>query len=78
MSASVAIKNNTFGRKEQYLTSVPTSGTYSTGDFVWNITPSLDVNSMFVLGWSRATTGSGHVIGTDWLRAYVSQLSPAT
>jgi len=77
MSASVAIRNNTFGRKEQYATSVPVSGTYTTGDFVWNIAPSLDVNSMFVLGWSRATTGSGHVIGTDWLRAYVSQLSPA-
>jgi hypothetical protein len=77
MSASVAIKNNTFGRKEQFLTSVPTSGTYTVGDFVWNITPALDANSMFILGWSRATTGSGHVIGTDWLRAYVSQLSPA-
>lgn len=78
MSASVAIRNNTFGRKEQYTTSVPVSGTYTAGDFVWNITPSLDVNNMFVLGWSRATTGSGHVVGTDWLRAYVSQISPAT
>lgn len=78
MSASVVVRNNTFGRKEQFSLSVPASGSYTQGDFVWNLQPSLDANSMAVLGWSRLTTGSGHVIGTDWARAYVSNLSPAT
>jgi hypothetical protein len=78
MSASVIVRNNTYGRREEYSSSAPSSGTYTVGDFVWNLAPSLDANDMVLLGWSRATTGSGHVIGTDWLRVYGSHLSPAT
>jgi hypothetical protein len=78
MSASVAVCNNTFGRKEQYASSIPVSGAYTRGDFVWNLLPSLDANNMAVLGWARLTTGSSHVVGTDWAVAYVSNVSPAT
>lgn len=78
MSTSVTVKNNTYGRKEQFSTAVPASGSFTQGDFVWNLSPSKDANNMALLGWVRATTGSGHTLGTDWLRAYVSDVSPAT
>jgi hypothetical protein len=33
---------------------------------------------MVVLGWSRLTTGSNHVSGTDWAICHVSHVTPAT
>lgn len=77
MSRTVRVSNNTYGRREEYSATVPTSGTYAQGDFVWNLAPSLDANSMCLIGWSRLTTGANHVVGTDWARVYGSQLSPA-
>jgi hypothetical protein len=58
--------------------SIPSSGWYYRGWFVKNTTPSIDANNMIILGWIRLTTGTGHVSGTDWAVARVSNVSPAT
>jgi hypothetical protein len=58
--------------------SIPSSGWYYSGWFVKNTTPSLDANNMVITGWIRLTTGTGHVSGTDWAVARVSNVSPAT
>jgi hypothetical protein len=64
------------GRRVQWLSSVPTVGHYTIGDMVWNTAPSIDANSLILLGWPRLTTGTGNTVGTDWGRAYVKQNSP--
>lgn len=58
--------------------SIPTTGNYIQGDFVYNTAPSIDGNNMILLGWSRITTGSAHVSNTDWGLCYVSTVTPAT
>lgn len=55
----------------------PSSGRYIAGEFVWNNAPAIDGSSMSILGFVRLTTGSNHVVGTDWARANVSNVSPA-
>lgn len=55
----------------------PSSGRYVAGEFLWNNGPALDGSNMSILGWSRITTGSAHVMGTDWARANASHVSPA-
>ncbi|MFG1302737.1 right-handed parallel beta-helix repeat-containing protein [Xanthobacter autotrophicus] len=50
-------------------TSIPTTGKYARGHFVWNLTPSVSAGKV-LLGWSRLTTGSAHVSGTDWSPVY--------
>lgn len=51
--------------------TVPTSGTYTAGDFILESTTAVKVT-----GWKRLTTGSGHVLNTDW--AYVGGLTLGT
>lgn len=51
--------------------TVPTSGTYTAGDFILEASTSVKVT-----GWKRLTTGSGHVLNTDW--AYVGGLTLGT
>ena len=58
--------------------AMPAVGAYKINEFVWNSAPTIDVSDMVLLGWSRLTTGSDHVSGTDWALAYVSHVSPAT
>lgn len=77
-SPTVEDWNNTYGKSKEFRTSAPTSGTYRTGSMVHNLTPTLDANNMVLTGWIRSGTGSGHVVGTDWLRMYASHGSPAT
>lgn len=53
--------------------SIPTTGAYVAGHFVHN-------NGASVLapyGWQRATTGSNHVLGTDWVAIADPFLRPA-
>lgn len=76
MHYSVEIINNTYGRKVSWDTAQPSSGSYTQGDYVHNIAPSLDGNSQTLKGWIRLTTGSGHVSGTDWANDYAEHLSP--
>ena len=44
------------------MSSVPTSGTYTAGDIVLESTTAGRVS-----GWKRLTTGSAHVLNTDWV-----------
>lgn len=49
--------------------TIPTSGTYLAGHFVQNTNRSVlgAASSQYVVfGWSRVTTGSAHVLNTDW------------
>jgi len=51
--------------------SVPTTGTYTIGSFVYNYAPTVS-GGKTLLGWQRLTTGSSHVVGTDWSLCYVT------
>lgn len=42
--------------------AMPTTGTFVRGHFVYNHGP----DAAEYLGWIRITTGSGHVLNTDW------------
>ncbi|GGR16906.1 hypothetical protein [Deinococcus ruber] len=49
--------------------AIPTSGTYTAGmvvDAITPITSGSGINQYTVTGWTRLTTGSTHVLGTDW------------
>ena len=48
---------------------MPTSGSYSIGSFVFNTNPTVQSGKV-LLGWSRLTTGSNHVLGIDWIPIY--------
>jgi hypothetical protein len=53
-----------------YGTAMPTTGTYNQGDYIKNTRPSIlgTTGSKYtVQGWSRITTGSAHVLNTDWV-----------
>jgi hypothetical protein len=50
---------------------MPTVGTYSVNDFVWNSAPTIGAGKV-LLGWSRLTTGNAHVALTDWSPCYVT------
>lgn len=49
-------------------TAQPASGWYYQGWFVRNRTPALATGKV-TLGWTRLTTGTGHVANTDWAAA---------
>lgn len=54
-----------------YASVMPTSGTFSAGDVVWNNAPSVlgSAGSRYIiLGWKRITNGSGNVLNTDWVQ----------
>ena len=72
------LRRDVSANEKKTASAIPTVGAYTIGDFVWHTAPTIDVNDMVLLGWSRLTTGSDHVSGTDWALAYVSHVSPAT
>lgn len=47
----------------------PATGTYRTGDWVPNSTPTI-ASGKVLLKWVRLTSGSAHVAGTDWTPIY--------
>lgn len=59
------------GATVSYASVMPTAGTYTRGSVVYNSTPDV-VSGKILLGWSRLTTGSGHVVGTDWSPIYTT------
>lgn len=68
----------TFGKSlslcSKTATAIPTSGTYLTGHFATNVNKTVlgvALSRYMVLGWSRLTTGSAHVLNTDWSEARV-------
>jgi len=51
--------------------AMPVTGTYEIGDYVRNINRSVlgtSPNKYVINGWSRITTGSAHVLNTDWVQ----------
>lgn len=61
--------NGSSGVTQTDATAKPTTGSYTIGDFVWNKSPAI-AGGKVLLGWSRLTTGSGHVADTDWAALY--------
>lgn len=62
-----------FGKVLNYcpasMSAMPTSGKYVKGHFVRNNNPAVAgvaTSQYIITGWSRLTTGSGHVLNTDW------------
>jgi Right handed beta helix region len=54
-------------------TAVPTSGKYVEGHVVQNTNPTIaGTRNRFVYGWKRLTTGTAHVLGTDWAEVGVT------
>lgn len=51
--------------------ALPTTGSYTAGDFILEASTAVKVT-----GWKRLTTGSGHVLNTDWV--YVGGLTSGT
>lgn len=51
------------------LGAMPTSGTWLQGQIVWHSGYTLTTGHI-LLGWKRMTTGSGHVLNTDWAAIY--------
>jgi hypothetical protein len=56
----------------QVAAAVPTTGYFYKGQFVEFTAPTLDGDGRYLSGWRRLTTGSAHVVGTDWALAYES------
>jgi hypothetical protein len=53
-----------------YATAMPSTGTWTAGDIVYNSNPSVlgSAGSQYVLhGWRRLTTGSANVLNVDWV-----------
>lgn len=67
------------GSKVSASTKMPSTGSYSAGDFVYNVAPpeeSGDPGSKYIVeGWKRVTNGSSHDKNADWLemRAYTGR-----
>lgn len=56
------------------VSSMPTTGSYTAGDFVVNSAPAIlgAPGSRYVVrGWIRITSGSAHVLNTDWTEARI-------
>ena len=54
-----------------FATAMPGTGYWKQGDFVENVAPAVSGNRV-ILGWSRLTTQSTNVAGTDWVPAYAA------
>ena len=56
------------------LAAIPASGTYKSGDFVpkSSYSEAGGAGSKYVvIGWNRLTSGSAHVLNTDWVEARI-------
>ena len=62
---SIPLQRGNTGR-EFFGNAMPTSGTFSKGDYASNINPSI-TGGVVILGWYRVTNGAGHVLNTDWV-----------
>lgn len=69
-SGDLPPNDTTLGVSRTYGSAMPVSGTYGKGSFVENLLPTLigtSPNQYTIAGWRRLTTGSAHVLGTDWV-----------
>lgn len=53
--------------------NMPSSGTYQAGQIV-NLTTPVNIDGLTGTGWSRLTTGSAHVLNTDWRELWVPSI----
>lgn len=53
------------GKRTWYRSAVPITGAFNQGDYVKNTAPVLTGGAV-ITGWIRLTSGSAHVLGTDW------------
>lgn len=63
------------GKGTYFLSAMPSSGSYTQGDWVRNTAPTIQgtaPNRYIVKGWYRLTTGSTHVLNTDWWEERIS------
>jgi hypothetical protein len=61
--------SNVLGLTSQ--SSIPTSGSWSEGQFVTNSQP-VQSAGRYILGWSRLNSGSNNVLNNDWSQAFVA------
>jgi polygalacturonase len=55
--------------------SMPSTGKYLAGTFIRNNSAATSAGKI-IQGWHRLTTGTGHVLGTDWLElSYVTDIN---
>jgi hypothetical protein len=73
----ISVPNYTGGQTRRFdcrkanvdVTARPSSGSWEVGDYARNIGPAelgSASSKYIILGWARLTTGSGHVLNTDW------------
>lgn len=74
---SVRVANNFKGPREEWSDTIPTTGSYTSGDKVHKTSYAVDGNNMVKEGWLRITTGSSHGAGVDWVESQISTVSPA-
>lgn len=71
---ALPLRNNIgSGISETWAISMPSSGSYYAGSIVWKTNPSITgtTGSQYILnGWKRITTGSNHVLNTDWVEMH--------
>jgi hypothetical protein len=63
--------NGNGGRLCPEAAAMPATGSYRINDFVPNSAPAISGGKV-LRGWIRLTTGSAHVLNTDWAAQYVS------
>lgn len=53
-------------------TAIPTVGSYTVGDYIRNTANTIITGTpnKRLIGWYRATTGTSHALGTDWIAEY--------
>ena len=71
--AAIAESETRTGNLILSATAIPTVGSYTVGDYVRNTANTIITGTpnKRLIGWYRATTGSGHVLGADWIAEYV-------
>ena len=70
LSLSYGALIGSVGRLLSCESAMPTTGSYQQGDYVLNSAPAVagGAGSRYVVrGWTRLTTGSAHVLNTDWV-----------
>lgn len=58
--------------RQYYLESIPTSGFFKEGDYIFNVKPSNSEGEVKVRGWLRLTTGNSNVLNIDWIEDQIT------
>ena len=78
LSTDNQIKATASGGGYSAVATMPSSGSYTAGDFVpFNApVPKYGPDKPALTGWRRLTTGSNHVLNTDWVEEWIATKSP--